>query len=311
MIRFWILPLILWSIMPLSAHATKATDWQITPAEALSPIDDDIRRNIGTPGFFDGIEISERRFVENGFAWHLIRFASKERPVGPLWMVPHDDENASFDAMISAVKLHGGVGLAVNTGPGGVRRQTGQGMCGLKLSIVESCDPNRNFGQKSPIFTSAFLSERVDQLPIIALHTNSPGFSGDRRGGHGDITILDAAAFGRGEKAPRSGGYLAINPSPEMANFDTLGLAAYLSSNGKPDAAAVACRNELTHAGIHFWHERVGAGDGSMSNYLAINRPDISYFNAESRAETDLTVSSARHAIIISAYLALCFKPKT
>lgn len=308
--HFWIWPLILVSLMPLSSLDSRATHWHITSVEGLSPMDDDIRRNIDKPDFFDGIEISERRFAENGFAWHLIRFASKKKPVGPLWIIPHDDENAAFDAMISGIKTYGGVGMTVNSGPGSLRVQSGNGVCGVKPSNVESCDPNRNFGKKSQTFTSAFMREWIDGWPIIALHTNTPGFSGDGQGGRGDITILDAAAYRRGVTALRSGGYLAVNPKPEMANYDTLGLTAYLGRNGSPDAAAVACRNALIQAGIHFWHERVASSDGSMSNYLALNRPEIAYFNAESRSEADLTIAAARHTVMIAAYLTGCFKPE-
>lgn len=291
-------------------HGTKPSPWTVTSADALTQMDDDIRRNIGKTGYFSDIEISERRFIENGFAWHLIRFASKKKPQGPLWMVPHDDENAGFHAMIAAVKAHGGVGIAVNSGSGCLRQQSGKGVCGVKSDIVTLCDPNRNFDQSTPQFTSAFLSERVDGWPVIALHTNSHGFSGDGQGGRGEITVVDIAAFGRGVTSLRPGGYFAVRPRPEMANYDTLGLTAYLAQKNAPDRAAVACRNAMTKAGVHFWHERVGTSDGSMSNYLAINRPDILYFNAESREETDLSVAAARHTIMIQAYLAGCSRSR-
>ncbi len=302
--RFVLMLALLLGVAPV--HGTKPSPWTVTSADALTEIDDDIRRNIGKTGYFSDIEISERRFVENGFAWHLIRFASKKKPQGPLWMVPHDDENAGFDAMITAVKAHGGVGIAVNSGSGSLRQQSGKGVCGVKSVIVTLCDPNRNFDQRTPQFTSAFLSERINRWPVIALHTNSHGFSGDGQGGRGEITVLDIAAFGRGVTSPRSGGYFAVRPQPEMANYDTLGLTAYLSQKRMPDTAAIACRYAMTKAGVHFWHERVGASDGSMSNYLAINRPDILYFNAESREETDLSAAAMRHTIMIQAYLAGC-----
>ena len=292
----------------LPAYGSKLSKWHPTSADTLMQIDDDIRRNIGMSGYFEGIEISDRRFTENGFAWHLVRFVSKEKPEGPLWMVPHDDESAGFDAMIAAIKAHGGVGIAVNSGTGSLRRQSGNGVCGVKPAAVTSCDPNRNFDQRASLFTSAFLNERNDGWPIIALHTNSHGFSGDRHGGRGEITVLDIAAFGLGVTAPRSGGHFAVAPKPEMANYDTLGLTAYLARNRGPNPDAEACRDGVTKSGVHFWHERVGASDGSMSNYLAINHPGISYFNAESRDEMDLSVAAGRHKIMIDAYLASCLR---
>lgn len=272
--------------------------------------DDDIRRHAGDPDFFEGLKIEQRLFVENGFRWQLLRFTHSAKPDGPLWMVPHDNENAAFDAVIAALKERGGVAVVVNSGPGSAREQVGNGICGVRPTKVTTCDPNRNFSAATPLFTAAFLDQRPTGQPIIALHTNSPGFSGDGHGGRGQITILDAAAYRRGMTAPRAGGYFAIGPTSDMANHDTLGLTAYLSRDKMPDAAAVDCRNAITKAGIHFWHERVNASDGSMSNYLALNRPDIAYFNAESREEVDLAIAAARHKIMIDAYLTGCVKTK-
>jgi hypothetical protein len=292
--------------VPIAAHATKPSPWDMKTAEELKPIDDDIGRNSVVPGYFDGIEISEYRFSENGFEWHLIRFASAAKPAGPLWVVPHDDENAAFDAMIAAIKEHGGVGVAVNSGTGSLRRQSGNGTCGVRSALVTSCDPNRNFDANTPLFTSAFLGQHADGQPILALHTNTPGFNGDGQGGRGEITVLDRDAYRRGESIPRKDALFAVRPQANMANYDTLGLTAYLASNGKPDSASARCGQAIANAGVHFWHERVNVSDGSMSNYLILNRPDIRYYNAESRAEVDLAVAAARHGVMIKAYLDGC-----
>lgn len=292
--------------LALAVHATKPLLWIDRSTAELERVDEDITRNIVDPGYFEGIAISEYRFNENGFDWHLIRFASIAKPEGPLWMVPHDDENAAFEAMIAAVKENGGVGIAVNSGPGSARRQAGYGNCGVRPEKTSSCDPNRNFDARTPLFTSAFLSQRQQGQPIIALHTNSAGFNGDGQGGRGEITILDISAAKRGEIRPRRDGIFAVNPQPNMANYDTLALAAYLARKTKPDEASTSCGKRFAEAGVHFWHERVNGSDGSMSNYLVLNRPEIAYFNAESRAEIDLATAAARHKVMISAYLANC-----
>ena len=268
--------------------------------------DDDIQRHAGDADYFKSIQIDERIVSENGFVWHLLRFKSTVKPVGALWMVPHDDENAAFEGAIAALKQHGGVAVVVNSGPGSARRQAGKGTCGVRTDVVTSCDPNRNFAASSPKFTDAFLSQRAAGQPVIALHTNSPGFSGDGRGGNGEITMLDVAAFKRGKIQPRSGGYFAMKPTADMANYDTLALTAYLAQNDKPAVPAIACRNAMTKAGVHFWHERVGQSDGSMSNYLTIKYPDIAYLNAESRLEPNLDVASKRHQVMVAAYLKGC-----
>ena len=292
--------------LPIAAYATKPAPWNIKTAEELRLLDDDITRNIAVPGYFGGIEISEYRFSENGFNWHLIRFASVAKPDGPMWIVPHDDENAAFDAMIAAIKEHGGIGIAVNSGVGSARQQTGNGNCGVRSISATSCDPNRNFDAKTPLFTSAFLGQRRHQQPVIALHTNPAGFAGDGQGGRGEITVLDRDAFRRGETKPRKDALFAASPRQNMTNYDTLGLTAYKARDDKPGQVSARCGRAVADRGIHFWHERVSVSDGSMSNYLILNRPDISYFNAESRAEADLAVAAVRHQIMINAYLVGC-----
>lgn len=281
-------------------------NWTKVETSSLYEVDDDVRRNGKLPVYFNGIEVRELRFTENGFDWHLLQFTRSDGQNGPLWLVPHDDENAAFDAMIAALKEHGGVGIAVNSGPDSMRMQTGSGLCGVRYGIRSSCDPNRNFGAQSPRYTAAILDQRPAGQPIIALHTNSPGFAGDGHGGRGDITIIDQAAFRRGITSPREGALFAVSPSETMANFDTLGLTAYRAQDGSPSPSARECGQKIANAGVHFWHERVVKSDGSMSNYLVLNRPDIPYFNAESRAEIDLAIAAARHKVMIEAYLANC-----
>jgi hypothetical protein len=285
----------------------KAPAWmmgwsRVTDMAALAAQDDDVRRHSGDAGFFAGIVIDERRFSENGFDWHLLRFASEKNPFSVLWVVPHDDEDAAFEAMIGAIHKYGGTGIVVNSGPGSERRQAGRGTCGGRPRMVNSCDPNRNFADATPLFTAAHLDHHTHAgQPIIALHTNGAGADGD-------FSLLDLDAYRRGQSVVRNGGYAARSPAPEMANYDTLGLIAHLARDGGPSSTAVACRNALNDTGIHFWHEEVKESDGSLSNYLALKRPEIAYFNAESREETDLSRSAARHGVMIDAYLEKCVK---
>lgn len=279
--------------------------WTLVSAESRSIIaDDDIQRHANDPAFWDGISISEKRFSENGFDWHLLRFSSLANHSSVIWFVPHDDENGAFDAMIAAIKKHGGMGIAVNSGPGSLRRQVGRGTCGGRPAVISTCDPNRNFSAATPLFTASVLDHRTeDWQPVIALHTNGAGASGD-------FSLLDTAAYIQGKIVMKAGAYRGRNPKAQMANYDTLGLIAYNARDGRPSDRAVRCRVKLNAAGIHFWHERVEKSDGSLSNYLALNRPDIDYFNAESREETDLAVAAGRHTIMIDAYLASCARTK-
>lgn len=283
------------------APPTWAKGWTTITAEQRASIaDDDIQREKNEPAFWDGISIAEKRFREAGFDWHLLRFTNVKNPYSVIWVVPHDDENGAFAGGIAALKKYGGMLIAVNSGPGSLRRQAGRGTCGGRPSIVKQCDPNRNFSASTPLFTSAFLDHRTEDFqPMIALHTNGAGAAGD-------FSLLDIDAYKKGRVQLRKGAYRAVNPVAEMDNYDTLGLIAYPAKDGGPNAADIACRNALNNAGIHFWHERVDKSDGSLSNYLALERPDIPYFNAESREETDLSVSASRHLVMINAYLSNC-----
>lgn len=309
------LALLLWVqtlVTPTPPPSLTAFQWSKVEISQLEEIDDDVRRYVSQPEYFDGIEVREIRFTENGFTWHLLRFSLVDDKIGPLWLVPHDDENAAFDAMIAALKERGGVGIAVNSGPGSLRMQSGSGVCGVRFGARPTCDPNRNFDPQAPKFTKAIVNQRSAGQPIIALHTNSPGFSGDGHGGRGDITIADQAAYRQGVTAPRADGLLAVSPTQTMANFDTLGLTAYLAKEVRPSLSAQDCGSKIAHSGVHFWHERVANSDGSLSNYLILHRPEIPYFNAESRAEINLAVSAARHKVMIDAYLEHCisgYKP--
>jgi hypothetical protein len=293
--------LLLCAIMP-PAYAT--TNWEAANPSSL--VDDDIIRHTGDPGYLAGITVTQTRFNENGFNWHLIRFTNSAKPEGPLWVVPHDDENAAFESMIAALRLYGGTGIAVNSGPGSERRQAGYGRCGVRAKTTSSCDPNRNFSDYSLLFTAAILDQISPGQPVIALHTNSPGFDGDGQGGSGNITILDTAAYRHGNIRSRAGGILAVNQPPELANHDTLGIIPYLNAQGAPDKKTGVCSLGLSNAGLHLWLENVGQSDGSLSNYIILNRPDIPYFNAESRRETDLNIASTRHMLMVSAYLKTC-----
>lgn len=97
-----------------------------------------------------------------------------------------------------------------------------------------------------------------------------------------------------------------MNPQPIMANADTLALSAFLVRDRQPSEVAQNCAIRMAASGVHFGHEDVGESDGSLSNYLAINRPDIAYVNVESRAEADLSLAAKPHKLMIAAYFLNC-----
>ena len=286
-----------------SAHAM---EWRSVDKAMLAVLqDDDINRHKDEPAFLEGISVSEMRFSENGFDWNLIRFSSDANSEGPLWVVPHDDENAAFEAMIAALRKYGGIGIAVNTGPTSTRRQAGYGLCGVRSAMVSACDPNRNFDERTPVFTRAILDAWKPGRPIIALHTNSHGFGGDGAGGRGDITMLDARAYARGEIRVRVDGYFGNSSVAILDNPDVYAILPYVATE-TISYGDTLCRNAMNQAGINVWHERVGRSDGSLSNYVALRHPDIDYVNFEAKREDDLSIGAETQRLMIDAYMEKC-----
>lgn len=81
--------LLAFASMFLAAASAIAADWRaVDPAQLQALQDDDIERHRSINGSFDGLEISETRFSENGFDWHLLRFANAAKSDGPFWVVP-------------------------------------------------------------------------------------------------------------------------------------------------------------------------------------------------------------------------------
>jgi hypothetical protein len=178
--------------------------------------------------------------------------------------------------------------------------QLGNGTCGGRPARLAKCDPNRNFSAATPAYTRAFLGALPAGQPIIALHTNSPGHGRWQ----GDITILEASAAAKGKIRPRKDGYFGAEGPQILQDHDSYAIIPYLPPRIAPEA--VACRRGLVSEGVHVWHERVGRSDGSLSNYVALERPDIAYVNMESRRETDLVLAASRHSLMIAAYLKHC-----
>lgn len=282
-------------------HAKPLGEWKEVASDDIATLqDDDLIRHSAEPDFLSGVIVSETRFSEAGFNWHLLRFVNETMPVGPLWVVPHDDENAAFDSAIAALKTHGGVAVVVNSGPGSSRTQTGQGTCGGRTPILSRCDPNRNFSTATPLFTNAHLDQRSAGQPVIALHTNSPGFGP----GKGEITILDAAAASTGKIQPRKNGYFGGAGPEVLKAHDSYAILPFVAP--KIQDYDVRCRRALVQAGVHVWHEPVSKSDGSFSNYVVLEKADMAYVNMESRREANLTIASERHRLMVDAYLKGC-----
>jgi hypothetical protein len=235
-------------------------------AFAASDRDGDVARNaaaLRTPGLCLEVE----RFTEGQLNWTLQIISHRSARPGPLWAVPHDNEQAAFDTAVSSVLNHGGVVVAVETG-------------GKRFNGPQ--DPNRNFNEggarcpqqvgTSAEFTRRFLGRRMPRQPIIALHTNEPGFGGT----NGTVSI---AAPGNGSIPFRR---VAAASAPDgTASDDTL---IFVASTRRPeqDANLAAIVSHLRVRGLNVMYEVVNAtrNDCSMSNWAAL-RGIADYFNVE------------------------------
>lgn len=237
------------------------------PAEARSA---DVRRNLGR---LKGAPVCYRRqeVNEGGFQWVFHILEHTKAPDGPFWVLPHDNENAAFDAGLHALLTYGGGLLAVDAGGG--RSYRGQ-------------DPNRNFSTSreearicrsqrhpAPLYTRAILAHYTGRRgPYLALHNNGDGHGSN--GGEGNISMH------------RDGPDLSQRPgarvgSAALRDEDNLVLMAGLRPLGA-DPAAHRRVAELNRAGLNVMYKQVTPTnlDCSLSDHIAWHRLG-DYYNLE------------------------------
>ena len=214
--------------------------------------------------------ITETRVQEGGLNWKLHVIKNTKRS-GPLFVIPHDNENSAFPSAIYGLNKYGGTLVAVEAG---------------ERRVFNGQDPNRNFGttrsaaaacpkQRAPApkYTNAIMKHRQSGQPIIALHSNSNGWSGN--GGSGTISI------NRNSKVMRPF-VTAIARSRRLADEDTLIVIASTKPPGKDRKQAKALEHFTKKAGVNVIYEYVkpSQNDCSLSNYVVLNNLG-DYFNVE------------------------------
>ncbi len=214
--------------------------------------------------------ITETRVQEGGLNWKLHVIKNTKRS-GPLFVVPHDNENSAFPSAVYGLAKYGGTLVAVEAG---------------ERRIFKGQDPNRNFGTTrsaaaacpkqsapAPKYTNAIMKHRKSGQPIIALHSNSNGWSGN--GGSGTISI------NRNSKVMRPF-VTAIARSRRLADEDTLIVIASTKLPGKDREQARALEHFTKKAGVNVIYEYVkpSQNDCSLSNYVVLNNLGR-YFNVE------------------------------
>jgi hypothetical protein len=212
--------------------------------------------------------ISEKTVTENGVDWRFFVIRNLSQ-AGPLWAVPHDDEDAAFDSAVYAAGRHGGAIVAVEAGE---RRN----LAGL--------DPNHlfrpaNAGEgvcsdapaASPLFIAAWLEEWDPAFPVIGLHSNLDGFV--EGGGLGTIS------------ARRPDEKMIPFPSElgdgRLADEDTIVMIASMAppEDNPPAREAIEW---LNGHGLHVIYRLVAADiiDCTFADYLTLDAV-APYFNIE------------------------------
>ncbi len=277
--------ILLISIFSCVGVASAQTDLPVqTPKNVcLSPDqffdeDGDVPRNrtaLASPDLCLRLEV----FTEGSMQWVLQVIQNKKRPRGPLWVVPHDDEDVAFDSAVDAVRRYGGTVVAVGRNHDRYNRP---------LTGKRKQDPNRNFEvgdnpkcrlqlANSPVYTSRVLKWRLKGQPIIALHTNKEGydivFEPDEDKSKGNVSIGI-------ERKPDSNitEFPAPRPIRAKSPNDTL---IYVASKQPPgsDRRLMNFVGALNRSGIHVLYEHVEKNDCSLSNYAVLKA--IPYVNVE------------------------------
>ena len=257
----------------LTASPAGAQTVARTPVDPLTVADDDFARH-RDPALWAGLSVTRLETEEGAVSWRFFSIASLSKPDGPLWVVAHDNENATFAAMLVALKSYGGVAIIVDSGA----RDDDDSARFNWFTGGKPIDPNRHFFDSHPGYTGAVLADLAGtKRLIVALHTNEPDFDpgltgcgGVRGQGAGNISIRLCSQRWHPVAAP-------VRRWP-FDDDDSLALVPYLAS--RPQASAM-CGSALAAAGYNVMFERVASSDGSLSNYAVEH--GLRYVNVETR----------------------------
>ncbi|WP_343519201.1 hypothetical protein [Sphingomonas sp.] len=273
-----------------------------TPVDPLTLADDDFARH-RDPAEWRGLAVTQLEFQEERGTWRLFRIANTKKRRGPLWFVPHDNENAGFEAALAGVRAYGGVVIAVDSGlaEDGKRRNAA-------VDRGRPIDPNRNFRDGYPRYATTILADYArGARPVIALHTNSPGF--DTGASH----CNQSDRPGRGEVSIRFCDDV-MRPHPSQGRawpFDDDDTLAYVAWRSGTSPAAAWCGRALARAGFNVVFERVAISDGSLSNYALLRGLDYVNFETQERGLDPARLAESRNRLVamIDRAMELCVAP--
>ncbi|WP_108661478.1 hypothetical protein [Acuticoccus kandeliae] len=237
--------------------------------------DPDVQRNRSEMG--PSMCIERMTLNEGSIDWEFVSIRNAAHPDGPVWYLPHDDENEAFDAAVYAVRRYGGRLVAV---------------AGTETRNYRGVDPNRYFAASAaaarpcaisagtPTYTGFVMNLFDGARHILSMHNNT-------RGGALSVKVWDQ----------KTKGY-PVNGGP-YADYDHFVLIA----GGTPldeDAEAKTQRNLFISLGLNVVHEYVSANnnDCSLSNYVVLN-DERRYYNIE--AVHGSTIQKAMVAAFVGA----------
>jgi len=267
-------------------------------SEAIDPLtidDEDFARH-RDPHEWTGLSVRRLIFSDGEINWTVWRIVNEQRRDGPLWVLPHDNENATFDAVLVALHSYGGIAMAIDDRAGRMNYDATSGA---------SVDPNRHFYDAIPLYAGRILADLGDPPRlIIALHTNTPGFDPSLSlcpiaglGGGGDISIRLCTA----RYIPHPS---LTHPWP-FDDDDTVALVPYAVDG---DWRTGFCARQLSTAGFNLITERVATSDGSLSNYALFH--GLQYINFETRERgsdaAGLADARSRLVAMIDRMMTLC-----
>lgn len=290
--------------LPASAQVGPAPMQKIvTPVDPMTMGTDDFRR-LANPAIWDGLSVNRIEFREDRAFWRLYRIVNLRHPDGPLWFVPHDNENAAFQAAIFAVRSYGGIVIAVEE----ARSVDGpDSRMNPDVAYGRPIDPNRNFRDDTPNYAATILAD-LGSPPrlIIALHTNEPGYDasestctppGATNTGKGEISVLLCSDL----YSPRP----SIRAAWPYDDTDSVAIVSYL---GDRSPASGFCARPLAAADMNIMYEHVVTSDGSLSNYALFR--GLPYVNLETqdRGSDPIGLANARsrQLAMIATVMARC-----
>jgi hypothetical protein len=268
------------------------------PVDPLTIDDEDFGRH-RDPKEWVGLSVRRLVFSDGEINWNVWRIVNEQHRDGPLWVLPHDNENATFGAALIALHRYGGVAMAIDDRAGRMNYDAASGA---------SVDPNRHFYDAIPLYADRMLADLgTPPRLIVALHTNSPGFQQGLSlcpiaglSGSGDISIRLCTA--------RYIPHPSLKKGWPFDDEDTLALVPFAVGG---DWRSAFCVRPLMAADFNLITEQVASSDGSLSNYALGHH--LTYINLESRERGSdplgLADAQGRLVAMVDRMMALCAPP--